>query len=52
MNPQDVRMRGFAQRADVSEVDRFLSERVKPLGTEEVGLLEASARVLASGRRA
>lgn len=49
---RDVRMRGFAQRADVSEVDRFLSESVKSLGTEEVSLLDCASRVLAVDVRA
>ena len=39
-------MRGFAARADVEEVERFLAERVQPLGNEEVDLLECAGRVL------
>jgi molybdopterin molybdotransferase len=49
---RDVRMRGFSARADVDEVDRFLSERVTPLGDEEVGLLGCVGRVLATDVRA
>jgi molybdopterin molybdotransferase len=46
--PWDVRMRGFAARADVEEVLRFLGERVHPLAAEEVPLAEAAGRVLAA----
>jgi molybdopterin molybdotransferase len=45
---RDVRMRGFAERADVDEVDRFLAERVAPLDPEEVGVEECAGRVLAT----
>jgi molybdopterin molybdotransferase len=44
---RDVRMRGFAERADVEEVDLFLSERSHPLEAEDVGLLDCVGRVLA-----
>ena len=44
---RDVRMRGFAERADVAEVDAFLAEHVRALGAEKVGLLECTGRVLA-----
>jgi len=44
---RDVRMRGFSQRADVEEVDRFLAERTRTLPAEEVPLLECAGRVLA-----
>ena len=49
---RDVRMRGFAQRMDVEEVDRLLRGHLErdgraPLGAEPVGLLDASGRVLA-----
>jgi len=44
---RDVRMRGFRERADVEEVDRFLAERTGPLGPEEVDLLACAGRVLA-----
>jgi molybdopterin molybdotransferase len=40
-------MRGFAERADVEEVDRFLVERARPLPAESVPLLECVGRVLA-----
>jgi molybdopterin molybdotransferase len=43
---RDVRMRGFADRADVEEVDRFLQARAKPLPPEEVELLDCVGRVL------
>jgi molybdopterin molybdotransferase len=49
---RDVRMRGFAERADVDEVDRFLAERLTPLGPEEVGVLDCAGRVLAADVRA
>ncbi len=44
---RDVRMRGFAERADVEEVERFLAARVRALPAERVPLLECSSRVLA-----
>ncbi|MEE9609157.1 MAG: gephyrin-like molybdotransferase Glp [Myxococcota bacterium] len=44
---RDVRMRGFAERADVEEVDRFLREHSSALEAEEVDLLECTGRVLA-----
>jgi molybdopterin molybdotransferase len=44
---RDVRMRGFAERADVAEVDAFLAEHVERLAAEEVALLECTGRVLA-----
>src|SRR5512145_803894 len=40
-------MRGFAARADVEEVERFLAERVRALPPEAVPLLECIGRVLA-----
>ncbi len=43
---RDVRMRGFAQRADVEEVDRLLREQTAPLDAERVALLESAGRVL------
>jgi molybdopterin molybdotransferase len=49
---RDVRMRGFAERADVEEVDRFLRERAHALEAEEVDLLGCAARVLAADVRA
>jgi molybdopterin molybdotransferase len=49
---RDVRMRGFAARADVEEVERFLAEAVRPLGPEPVALLACAGRVLAADVRA
>jgi len=48
----DVRMRGFAARADVEEVERFLAERTAPLPAEEVPLAACAGRVLAAEVRA
>ena len=45
-------MRGFAARADVEEVERFLAEAARPLGSEPVALLGATGRVLAEDARA
>jgi len=44
---RDVRMRGFAERADVAEVDAFLGEQAQALSSEEVALLDCTGRVLA-----
>jgi len=44
---RDVRMRGFAERADVEEVDRLLAGLVTALPAEGVALRECSGRVLA-----
>jgi molybdopterin molybdotransferase len=44
---RDVRMRGFAARADVEEVEGFLAARVRPLSGEAVPLLDCAGRVLA-----
>jgi molybdopterin molybdotransferase len=44
---RDVRMRGFAERADVEEVDRFLLEATAVLPAEDVPLLACAGRVLA-----
>ena len=49
---QDVRMRGFAERADVEEVERFLAARTKPLDAEPVSLDACAGRVLAADVRA
>jgi len=49
---RDVRMRGFAERADVEEVDAFLAAAAAPLPPEGVSLLECVGRVLASDVRA
>ena len=48
----DVRMKGFAERADVEEVDRFLTETARPLPREQVTILECVGRVLAEEVRA
>ena len=44
---RDVRMKGFAKRADVEEVDDFLAEHARALPAEDVALLDALGRVLA-----
>ena len=44
---RDVRMRGFAERADVEEVLAFLAKTVARLGPEPVDLLACVGRVLA-----
>jgi molybdopterin molybdotransferase len=44
---QDVRMRGFRDRAEVDDVLRLLKERLSPLPAENVGLHEGAGRVLA-----
>ena len=49
---RDVRMRGFAERADVEEVERFLADAVRPLAPETVALLACARRVLAEDVRA
>jgi len=46
-HPSDVRMRGFATRADVEDVVRAVRERTAPLEGETVALSEAAGRVLA-----
>ena len=43
---RDVRMRGFAERVDVEEVERFLERRVEALPSEPVPLGESAGRVL------
>jgi molybdopterin molybdotransferase len=40
-------MRGFAERTDVEEVERFLAERVAALGAEPAPLVACAGRVLA-----
>jgi molybdopterin molybdotransferase len=45
-------MRGFAERADVEEVDRFLAEEARPLAPESVPLLDCVGRVLSEPVRA
>jgi molybdopterin molybdotransferase len=47
METRDVRMRGFASRADVEEVERFLAERAARLPAEPVPLDACAGRVLA-----
>jgi molybdopterin molybdotransferase len=49
---RDVRMRGFAERADVEDVDGFLRGAAHALAAEPVGLLECAGRVLADDVRA
>jgi len=49
---RDVRMQGFAARADVEDVERFVAERCAPLPAEPVSLLECAGRVLAEDVRA
>jgi len=44
---RDVRMRGFAERADVEEVQAFLAKTIARLGPEPVDLLACVGRVLA-----
>ncbi|HEU4428750.1 MAG TPA: molybdopterin molybdenumtransferase MoeA, partial [Myxococcota bacterium] len=45
--PRRVRLRGFAARADVEEVERFLASVSAALPAEPVPLLECAGRVLA-----
>ncbi|RIK96728.1 MAG: hypothetical protein DCC71_22205 [Proteobacteria bacterium] len=45
-------MRGFAERADVEDVERFVAEHARPLAAEEVALGECAGRVLAEDVRA
>ena len=47
MKVRDVRMRGFAERADVADVEAFLAKHVRALPREGVGLLDCTGRVLA-----
>jgi molybdopterin molybdotransferase len=49
---RDVRMKGFAERADVEEVETFLRERTRVLDAENVDLLACAGRVLAEDIRA
>jgi molybdopterin molybdotransferase len=48
---RDVRMRGFAERADVEEVERFLAEVTRRLPAEPVPVLACAGRVLAADVR-
>ncbi len=43
---RDVRMRGFADRADLEEVEAFLDRHVRTLPSESVPLLDCFERVL------
>src|SRR5262249_51518342 len=43
----DVRMRGFRDRAEVTQVVALLAGRLRPLPAEEIDLREAAGRVLA-----
>ncbi len=49
---RDVRMKGFAERADVEEVDDFLLRHTRALAAEDVELLACAGRVLAEDVRA
>jgi len=49
---RDVRMRGFAERADVEEVESFLAARARRLPGEPVPLLACAGRVLAEDVKA
>ena len=49
---RDVRMKGFAERADVEEVEAFLRDSTHPLGAESVALLACVGRTLAQEVRA
>jgi len=49
---RDVRMKGFAERADVETVEAFLREKARPLPEEDVDLLACVGRVLARDVRA
>jgi molybdopterin molybdotransferase len=49
---RDVRMKGFAERTDVEEVQGFLLEHTRPLPSEVVDLHSCVGRVLAEDVRA
>ncbi len=49
---RDVRMKGFAERADVEEVERFLADAAAALPGERVALAMCAGRVLAEAVRA
>jgi molybdopterin molybdotransferase len=49
---RDVRMKGFAERADVEEVWDFLRGQIRPLPSEAVDILSCVGRVLAEDVRA
>jgi len=44
---RDVRMKGFAERADVEQVETWLASEASPLAAEPVALIESPGRVLA-----
>src|SRR6267142_719447 len=44
---RDVRMKGFAERADVEDVERFLAEHTRALDREAVPIDACAGRVLA-----
>lgn len=44
---RDVRMRGFAERSDVEDVEALLARLTRPLAAEDVPLLACVGRVLA-----
>ena len=46
--PRDVRMHGFAQRAEVGAVWRWIDAHARPLAEEAVELADAAGRVLAA----
>jgi molybdopterin molybdotransferase len=48
MKHSDVRMRGFAERADVEDVERFLVAHTERLAAEPVALDDCVGRVLAA----
>ncbi len=52
MTMRDVRMKGFTERADVEEVERFLAESARRLEPEAVALEDCAGRVLAEDVRA
>jgi molybdopterin molybdotransferase len=49
---RDVRMKGFAERSDVEEVEHFLSGHTRPLPSEAADLISCVGRVLAEDVRA
>ena len=49
---RDVRMKGFAERADVEEVERFLAAESSVLSAERVPLADCVGRVLAEAIQA
>ena len=49
---RDVRMKGFAERADVEEVEDFLAQHARALEAEPVALDACVGRVLAEAVRA